>query len=90
MRRLGISHVPYTLTVIGEYPYSVCEDFITSDTELVSALHIMQTQKRDNSTSPYRHFIECGEGLGIPNAMEYLPLTPFRVRSPFCQRHIKI
>jgi hypothetical protein len=72
MRRLDVSHVPYTLTIIDEYPYSVCEDFITRDTELVSAWYIMQAKKRDNSTSPYRHFLECCEGLGISNAREDL------------------
>ena len=47
-RRLKIPHIPYTLSVIDEYAYSVCEDFITSETELVSAWHIMQTQKKPN------------------------------------------
>lgn len=72
MRRLGVSYVPYTLTVIDEYPYSVCKDFITSKTELVSARHITQTQKRDNSVSAYRHFLECCEALGIPDVRENL------------------
>ena len=36
-RRLDIPHVPYTLLWDDGIPYSVCEDFITPDTELVSA-----------------------------------------------------
>jgi hypothetical protein len=70
MRRLDIPHVPYALTVIDEYPYSVCDDFITSETELVSAWHITQTQKRDNNVSPYHHFLNSCEALGIPNVRE--------------------
>lgn len=70
MRRLGIPHVPYTLTLIDEQPYSVCEDFITAQTELVSAWHILQTRKRSNNVSPYRHFLGCCEALGIPSVRE--------------------
>ena len=46
MERLGIPHVTYTLTVQEDYPYSVCEDFITPETELIPAWYIMQTVKR--------------------------------------------
>lgn len=70
MRRLGVSHVPYSLAVIDEYPYSVCEDFITRETELISAWHIAQTLKRDSSVSAYHHFLNCCEALGIPNVRE--------------------
>lgn len=67
MKRLGIPNVSYTLSLREEYPYSVCGDFITPDTELVSAWHIMQTQKKKNDTSVYQHFMNCCEALGIPN-----------------------
>ena len=40
MERLGIPHVTYTLTVQEDYPYSVCEDFITPETELIPAWYI--------------------------------------------------
>lgn len=66
MRRLNIPHAPYTLALENEYPYSVCEDFVTPDTELVSAWHIMQTRKKPNHVSVYRHYLDCCEALGIP------------------------
>ena len=65
MKRLGISHVQYELMWDDGIPYSVCEDFITPDTELVSAWRVMQTQKKDNSTSVYRHYLNCCEQLGV-------------------------
>lgn len=39
MGRLGgaVSFIPYRLLWEGGMPYSVCDDFITSDTELVTA-----------------------------------------------------
>jgi len=65
MRRLNIEHIPYSLMKINGVPYSVCDDFVTRDTELVAAWHIIQTQKKSNSTSSYQHCINCCEDLGI-------------------------
>ena len=64
MRRLGIDHVPYTLIWDDNRPYSMCEDFISRDTELVSAWRVMQIQKKDNSTSLHRHYLNCCEAMG--------------------------
>ena len=46
MECLKISHVEYSLIQEGDYPYSLCEDFITAETELVSVWSIMQTKKK--------------------------------------------
>lgn len=64
-RRLGIPHAEYKLLWDEGDPFSVCEDFIDPRTELVSAWRIMQSIKRDNSTSLYRHYINCCEGFGV-------------------------
>jgi hypothetical protein len=80
MRRLGIAHAPYTLTwdaspsALETYkmPLSVCEDFITPQTDLVSAWHIRETGKKPGHISEYQHFLaRCG-ALGIPGARESL------------------
>lgn len=65
MERLGVNHVPYTVMWSEGFPYSVCEDFVTSDIELVSAWRIMQTQKKNNNTSVYQHFVNCCAAFGI-------------------------
>lgn len=65
MEKLKIPHIPYRLILDDEIPYSVCEDFITSDTEFVSARRIMLTAKQDSNTSLYRMYINCCETLGI-------------------------
>ncbi len=72
MDRLGISHVPYTIVWNKGLPYSVCEDFVTEDTELIPAWRILKTQKKDNSTSIYRHLLCCCEALGIKGAIPFL------------------
>ena len=72
MERLGIPHVPYTLLTEDEYPYSVCEDFITPQTELISAWYVMQTEKKPNHVSIYQHYLDCCENLGIPGMKDAL------------------
>ena len=72
MERLGIPHVPYQVTWNKGAPYSVCEDFVTRDTELVPAWRILKTQKKSNSVSVYQHFVNCCDGLGIQGAVPFL------------------
>lgn len=72
MERLGIPHVPYTVMWNQNAPYSICEDFVTEDTELVPAWRIMQAQKKDNNTSVYQHFVNCCEALGIKEVVAFL------------------
>ena len=72
MKRLGIDCVPYQVVWNKGAPYSVCEDFVSADTELVSAWRILQTKKKSNSTSTYQHFLDCCEELGINGAVEFL------------------
>lgn len=72
MQRLHIPHVDYHLVWNDGYPYSVCEDFVTPDTELVSAWRVMKTQKKSNSDSVYQHFVKCCHGLGVTNMIAAL------------------
>ncbi len=72
MRRLSIPHVSYSLIMQDDYPYSICENFITPDTELVSAWYVMQTQKKLNHISVYQHFINCCGHLGISDAADMM------------------
>ena len=73
MARSGmVDFVPYTLHWEDDMPYSLCENFITRDTELVSAGSILQAWKKPNHVSLYRHFSDCCATLGIPNAREGL------------------
>lgn len=72
MERLDIPHVKYSLITEEEYPYSICEDFITPQTELISAWYVMQTEKKPNHISVYQHYVNCCEKLGIPKIKESL------------------
>lgn len=70
--RLEICHIPYTVMWENGVPYSVCEDFVTPDTELIPAWRVMQTQKKENQTSVYQHYRNCCEALGVPNVAHAL------------------
>lgn len=63
--RLEIPHVPYTVLWDSGIPYSVCEDFITPDTELVSAWRVMQSVKKQNDVSVHQHYLNCCETFGV-------------------------
>lgn len=63
--RLGILHVDYSIIWDDGVPYGICEDFIDVDTEFISTLRILQTTRKDDSTSVYKHYINCCQALGI-------------------------
>ena len=65
MKRLGIPCAEYSLTFIGNKPYSVCKDFITPETELVTAHNIIKSVKKPNNKSLYAHYIDCCIERGI-------------------------
>ena len=67
--RLGIAHAVYRIAYAGKHhaPMSVCEDFITRDTELVEASGIARTLKMFDGESKYDHFCRCCEALHLPD-----------------------
>lgn len=65
MEKLGIVHVPYSVVWSGGKPYSVCEDFITKETDLVSAWRIMQIRPKANHENGYLHFVNICKELGV-------------------------
>ena len=65
MERLGIDHVPYSITWINDEPYSVCEDFVTKDTELISAWRVLQLRTKANHENEYLHYVNICRELGI-------------------------
>ena len=72
MERLEIPHIPYKVMWNQGAPYSVCEDFVTADTELIPAWRIMQIQKKENNVSVYQHLVHCCESLGIKEVVSFL------------------
>lgn len=71
-RTTSVNFVPYYLMTEGGKPYSLCENFITPNTEFITACSIFKTQKKKNHISYYQHFLNCCEALGIPNYQDSL------------------
>ncbi len=67
--RLNIPHVAYWLSFEGKHhaPMSICEDFITRDTELIEASQIDRILTKSPDESKYQHFCRCCDALHIPD-----------------------
>jgi len=72
LKRLDISHVSYDLIWDSNLPYSICEDFITPDTELVTAFQICETKPFNSDSDIYDHYLKCCNSLGIPGVTDSL------------------
>ena len=72
MKRLRIPYVPYSIIWEDGLPYSVCENFITSETELVNGFYICNIKRIKSVGEQYNHYLECCSALGIPKAQIHL------------------
>lgn len=68
---LDIRHIPYDLE-FSEHgnPYSVCRDYITPDTELVTAYAVSSLLKQPGSESDYAHYIRTCKEFGLSDITE--------------------
>lgn len=72
-QRLGnVPFVPYhTIYEYGE-PFSICKNFVTPDTELITAFHIYNLEKKPNHISVYEHLVSMFQKVGVENIKEFL------------------
>lgn len=68
----GQNYVDYSLLWENGIPYSICEDFVNTDTEFVSAASINRSMKKSSQNSAYEHFMQACGRLGIPGMKEFL------------------
>lgn len=70
---LGIEvHVDYELGFENGEPVSICKNFITEDTELVSANSIMSRKKKPNDVSYYDHYVALCQDAGVTDICDRL------------------
>ncbi len=70
--KLDIPYVKYSVQFIDKMPYSICENFLSSDKELISAWSVYSHFKKANHISAYEHLISCYENIGISDARTQL------------------
>ncbi|MGN0132808.1 MAG: excisionase [Lachnospiraceae bacterium] len=68
----GNNYVSYYVLPEAGIPYSVCENFIDTDTELVNAVSINRSMKKRSRFSSYEHFINACDKLGIPGMRAFV------------------
>ena len=71
-KRLGFSHVEYTIAKYKDVVVSKCPCFITKDTELVTCYQIRNDMKRYDSIQDYEEYIKKLESYNIKDAREKL------------------
>jgi hypothetical protein len=69
-RRLGISHANYTLSVENKKTYSLSENFISGNTELIPFWRIIKSLPRRSFDGNISHLFRCSDELGIPGIRE--------------------
>jgi hypothetical protein len=67
MRRLEIFHIPYSLVFDDGSPYSICENFLSADTELVPAWKVFHSSVMLDGDTDFTHLLRCCDRLGIPD-----------------------
>lgn len=68
-KRLGFSYCNYTIDFINnEKLVSKCENFVSSDEEIISAYDIYKSVKKPNNISDYEHYINILEQHNVPDA----------------------
>ncbi|MFQ9799962.1 MAG: hypothetical protein ACLR23_14590 [Clostridia bacterium] len=72
MERLGIPHVPYMVTWNKGCAVQRVRGFCHGKHRTDPGVAYPKTQKKDNSTSVYQHFVNCCEALGIKGAVPFL------------------
>ena len=69
---LGFSHCNYDIDIVNNKLVSKCEDFITSDEEIIVAYDILNSEKRANNISEYEHYISILEKNNVESARKNL------------------
>lgn len=64
--RLDIkNYVKYQCGYQEDHAFSACDNFITPDTELITANMFMKIKKKINHHSYYQHYKECCQEMGV-------------------------
>lgn len=67
-----VSYVKYELHKEGDLVCCRCKNFITPDTEFVSAYYIQSALPKPPNRTDYEHFLHCTEHFKIPGIKNYL------------------
>jgi len=69
MSHLDIEHIPYSIITNKGKPYSICETFITKNTELIPALSIVMHEPQKEGDTRLTHLLRGCESQGMDPKM---------------------
>lgn len=64
-QKLNLDFCNYTIDIIDNKIVSKCEDFINENQEIITAYDIFNSEKKDNNTNDFEHYINILEKNGI-------------------------
>ena len=67
-KRLDIDYCDYEIDIVDDKIVSKCKNFINENQEIITAYDILRSEKKDNNTSDFEHYINILEKNGIVNA----------------------
>lgn len=69
-RRLNFDYCEYVIDILDGKIVSKCEDFISSDEEIIVAFDVYNSKPKSNRESDYEHYINILESHNVLNARE--------------------
>lgn len=72
MDLIGLEHVKYSVITENNRPLSLCENFITADTEFVPAFWVSNVLSKEKNEMYFSHLLRCAEYLNIPDVQKHI------------------
>ena len=67
-KRLNFEYCNYSIDIVNNKIVSKCDNFITSDEEIISAYDVLNSKQKSNNINDFEHYIQILEEHNIPNA----------------------
>ena len=71
-KKLNLDFCNYTIDIIDNKIVSKCEDFINENQEIITAYDIFNSEKKDNNTNDFEHYINILDKNGIKDVRKKL------------------
>ncbi|NBK96524.1 MAG: hypothetical protein EOM50_00645 [Erysipelotrichia bacterium] len=71
-KRLGFQYCPYEIDIIDDKIISRCDNFVSSNEEIVSAYDVFNSKKKSNNINDDQHYLSILQKHNVPNAQEDL------------------
>ena len=67
-KRLNFEYCNYSIDIVNNKIVSKCDNFVTSDEEIISAYDVLNSKQKSNNINDFEHYIQILEEHKIPNA----------------------